>query len=323
LADDSKSLFANGVHTFADCQIGEVLTYLQEIGTAKFPRIMILAGKMADRGITFGSANYADCMARHCVPWHLTEMYYLAAKSTDQPNLLQACRLCGIYVDNIPLTFYSNAVDDIVKAYHVQEELIERARAAEISATNERNLACRSMKDIIPTIPIAREKCPKRRFVGQKVPCRVKRVKDDSKEGGWDWRAEGRMPEKLPAEFGTGGRPVQYKEDKTEEEIREIRERVDVHDDLSDADFRDVCDKFAKWSQGHTKIARFMQSGVDPRKRYTRQEFAEICREYSIEQSHLFRRTYGNSQGYGKIFKREGNSVFMFPQLVPAFTQNF
>jgi hypothetical protein len=183
----NTSILEKEVHNFSDLQIGDAISYLQENGGVdRYPRIVIIAGKMADRGITFGSSNYSECISQKQVPWHLTEMYYLAAKGTDQPNLLQAAgRLCGVYIDNIPLTLYSNACDDIVKAYHAQEELIDRARKA--------NREEQSMKDIIPTIEMSKEKCSKRRFTSPKVPCRIKKVKDDSIYGGWDWEAEGRM----------------------------------------------------------------------------------------------------------------------------------
>lgn len=219
LPDGSRSDYSESIHTFADCQIGTALAYLQENGgTAMFPRIMIMAGKMADRGITFGSSHYAECMAKHQVPWHLTEMYYLAAKGTDQPNLLQACgRLCGIYVDNIPLTIYSNACDDIVKAYHAQEELIERAREMASIAVG------RLMKDLIPNVPMTRDKCARRRFTAPKVSCRLKRVKDDSNDGGWDWEAEGRTLDSTSAQFGDGSRPAKVRKVLTEEEIKAIR----------------------------------------------------------------------------------------------------
>lgn len=270
-----------------------------------------MAGKMADRGITFGSAHYTECMAKNQVPWHLTELYYIAAKGTDQPTILQTCgRLCGIYIDNIPLTIYSNICDDIVKAYHAQEELIERARQMSSIA-----LDSRLMKDIIPSIPIKKDKCAKRRFTASKVSCRLKRVKDDSNAGGWNWEAEGRTLDiSWSDEFGDGTRNVSVSKIFTE--IKDINTR-----ELSDYDFKDSIEKFKKWSREDTKIARFMQQGVEPDKKYTKKEFSKICQEYNIEQSHLFRHSYTNSKGYGKIFKREDNFVYMYSELVPEFNR--
>jgi hypothetical protein len=173
------------VHSFFNCSIGDILQYLQSNGgVERYPVIVILAGKMADRGITFGSSNYSECMKNNIFPWHLTEMYYLAATGTDQPNLLQASgRLCGVYVDNIPLTLYSNACDDILKAYYAQEELIERARKLEIENS--------FMKHLIPLVEISKEKCAKRRFTSPNVNCKINKVIDDSETGGWDWKEKG------------------------------------------------------------------------------------------------------------------------------------
>lgn len=179
--------YTDSTHIFASCSIGDILSYLQNNGgVERYPRISILAGKMADRGITFGSSNYSECLRKNTLPWHLTEMYYLAAVGTDQPNLLQAAgRLCGVYVDNIPLTLYSNACEDIVKAYHAQEELIQRSR--------EKCTENLFMRDIIPTVEISKEKCSKRRFTTPKVNCRIRKVPDDEEFGGWDWKKEERI----------------------------------------------------------------------------------------------------------------------------------
>jgi hypothetical protein len=179
------SQYEKGVHSFFNCSISDILYYLQSNGGVdKYPVIVILAGKMADRGITFGSSNYSECIKNNILPWHLTEMYYLAATGTDQPNLLQASgRLCGVYIDNIPLTLYSNACDDILKAYYAQEELIERARKLEIENS--------FMKDLIPLVEISKEKCAKRRFTSPNVNCKINKVIDDSETGGWDWKEKG------------------------------------------------------------------------------------------------------------------------------------
>lgn len=177
--ENEESNFFKKVHHFSKIHIGSIISYLQN--NIDCERIIIIAGKMADRGITFGNSNYNECLEEKKVPWHLTEMYYLASKTTEQPNLLQSAgRLCGCYPDNIPLTIYSNVCEDIIKAYHIQEELIIRAKEMETEIET-------TIDKIIPTLKIKSEKCSKRKITNRSVVCNLNQVKDDSKEGGWNW----------------------------------------------------------------------------------------------------------------------------------------
>lgn len=220
LSDDrnTTSIYKNGYHRFDHgCHIGFVLQWLmQQGGVKKYPRIVILAGVMADRGITFGVSNYAECRQNRQIPWHLTEMYFVAAPGMNQANLLQASgRLCGVFPDDIPLTIYSNVCKDIIKAYHAQDELIHRARNAFLGKG--------LMKELIPEIPLSRAKCPGRRFTAVSVPCRIKRVKSDHKAGGWDWNQEGRAVNSVVADFSAGERPDDIIPIRTDEELEQIR----------------------------------------------------------------------------------------------------
>jgi hypothetical protein len=154
-----SSKVEENVHTFSDITIGKILTWLHEHGGVdRFERIMILAGKMADRGITFGSDNYSECIDEKKLPWHLTEMYYLTASCTDQPSIIQAAgRLCGVFPDSLNLTLYSNVAEDIKKAYLLQEELIQRAL--------EVNFENMTFGELIEKVKISSEKIPKRRRI--------------------------------------------------------------------------------------------------------------------------------------------------------------
>lgn len=164
-----------GVHKLT-CDIGSLLSYLQSGGVKQFPRIVILAGKLADRGITFCASNYQE---NGPVSWHLSEMYYVVSNSANQPNILQGLRLCGIYRDAVPLTLFTNAGEDIRKAWNAQEELIARTR--EIQGGEEK-----LMRELLPSVPLSKKKCCKgRKFTNSTVPFHVRKVDDDSKYGGW------------------------------------------------------------------------------------------------------------------------------------------
>lgn len=172
-----ESNFESKIHSFKDMTIGKVLTWMyRNGGMVKFPRIIILAGKMADRGITFGSDNYSECVDQNKLPWHLTEMYYLTGDKTDQPSIIQAAgRLCGVFPDSLDLTLYSNVAEDVKKSYLLQEELIQRAMQV-----NDENM---SFGDMLETIEIGRSKIPVgRKITAKGVPFHINCVLDEEDE---------------------------------------------------------------------------------------------------------------------------------------------
>lgn len=204
-----KYFFADGVHKFVGCHISTIMDFLRDKGTDVFPRIMIIAGKKADRGITFTS-SYDKYISKKQLPWHLTEMFATVSKSTPQAGVLQLIgRLCGIYYDNIPLTVYSNANEDVLKAFYVQEELLERSLE-----NNQQDI----IRDIIPRTPISKNKCSIRRITNPKVSCRLYKISDDYGYGGWDWTYDG-------SRIITSNMELNDKnnKNKTEEEIKELR----------------------------------------------------------------------------------------------------
>lgn len=226
---NSHSTYSEGVHKLPGCHIGKVITWLYNNGgVKKFPRIITLAGKMADRGISFGANNFSECKNNKKLWWHLTELYLIVPPSTTQSNLLQvAGRLCGVYNDNVPLTLYTNVGKDIVNSYWVQEELIERAR----SQYKKKYL----MGDALTDIKIQRDKCVKgRRFVSKGISYQPQKVKDDSKYGGWNWEQEGKTYFGTNAQFGNGQRKVEVRPMVVKEEVKdtskydmEIKEGLD------------------------------------------------------------------------------------------------
>lgn len=300
--------YKDGIHHFNNVHIGKLISYLHANRKTpndglRFERIIVFAGVMADRGITFGADNYSDCKESGNSWWHLTDLYYIGSKKRSIQNLsniLQACgRICGVYHDNISLSLYSNWVDGIREGYRLEQELIDRVQT--IGNLNENILEnLREMK-------VSKDKKVKKmRMTNESVREPMQWIKgSDVDFGGWT--------EEKRRELMEG--------DRVEEDIGQ--EKINIRDELAEDDFKDICEKFNKWSHGDTKIARFMQSGVEPEKHYTKREFAELCKEHGIEQSHLFRRAYANSKGYGKIFKREKDVVYMYPELVPVFTRHF
>ena len=283
----SSSVYSRGVHTFrSDANIGDVLTYLHKNGgVPRFPRIAILAGKMADRGITFGSSNYSECEERNLTPWHLTEMYYIASKSTTQADLLQGVgRLCGVFKDNIPLTLFSNVCDDVIKAYRVQEELIKRAKETALSCAEQR------MGKLLPEVPISAYKTSRRKMA--KVNCPINKVVNDQEFGGEDWEV-GVIPE---AHFGDGireGDPEPVEERKEPEEIENRLRKI--NNILS--------------GSRNTKLSVLLAS-IQPFQEYTKEQLLFLIENAGYKQpSSMFSCISSPTSDYGpgKIIEQYGN----------------
>jgi hypothetical protein len=101
--------------------LGQVLQYLKDNGgTERFPHIMIISGKLANRMFSFVSKDYE---------WHLTHQRLYMSPSTDCTTLLQSLRLCGVYKDNVPLTLScsSSIYNTLAKADLFQKKMIEKA----------------------------------------------------------------------------------------------------------------------------------------------------------------------------------------------------
>lgn len=311
------------VHHFMGQHISEIIGLLERRGVQLHPRIVILAGKKADRGISFVSSSFAD-RSLETLKWHLTELYLVAAKSTTQGNLLQiAGRLCGVFRDNIPLTIISNAGEDIIKAYWEQDELIERARQLSLHGS--------VMKDIIPEVPIATEKCSARRITSVGVMCKLTKVFEDLTIGGWDWEAEGKTYSGTDMVFGNGDRVAVAKRSLTQEELEVNRE---IHQSirelrgplvLNPEEVTRITQKmFPTWAKASTKIAGFIQN-IDPHKAYTRKELEAECSEYGVRLTDCYTRD-GHQHvrtKYGNLFKVSGNTFQLYPELVEAFEKHF
>ena len=86
-------------------------------GVTKYPHIIIFAGDLAGRCISFVSEDYK---------WHLTDQRLLISSSCDEPELIQKIRLCGVYNDEIPLKLHATkkTIDELRQAYLRQEEIL-------------------------------------------------------------------------------------------------------------------------------------------------------------------------------------------------------
>jgi hypothetical protein len=130
-------------------QLKYILEYLRINGGADAYRcIVIISGKLANRMISFVSNSYR---------WHLTNMYLLTGKKPSCDDLLQMCRLCGVYkYDKIPLELAGteSICRDLVLADSIQDKLMKNAqRYAE------------SLQEYIISKEIVKSELPRRKLV--------------------------------------------------------------------------------------------------------------------------------------------------------------
>jgi hypothetical protein len=121
----------NGKYVIENRSVSELLQYLKENGGAeRFPVIVIISGRLANRMFSFVSKDYE---------WHLTHQRLYMSNSADCTTLLQSVRLCGIYHDTIPLTLSCDMelFKSLRKAFELQQQLIEKIYQEERHITIE------------------------------------------------------------------------------------------------------------------------------------------------------------------------------------------
>ena len=107
-----------------DCTISNVLTILFE---NKCSHIVVIAGKLCSRGISFVTNNYTG---------HLTHMYLQPSKSKKASSLLQALRICGNYNDDIQLSVYTDkkTIETIKTTYIFISDKLEQLKGTELTS---------------------------------------------------------------------------------------------------------------------------------------------------------------------------------------------
>jgi hypothetical protein len=82
-------------------------------------------------------------------------MYYITAETSSQPDLIQISgRLTGVFNDDIPITLYTNAVEDIAKAHRLQEKLINARRGMNVEQI---------MRSVMEKVPIKKSETTSKR----------------------------------------------------------------------------------------------------------------------------------------------------------------
>lgn len=280
-------------HFFTSTSPSCVKEWLYENGgVTVYPRIITLAGQLASRCISYGASNFEKCKAENKLWWHLTEMYLSSSASTDQPELMQtAGRLCVATPrgDNIPLTLYSTkeVEEDLIKAYWIQEELIDRANT-------EYSMGSGPFWKLIQDIPIYNSKIPsKKRSLTKKIEYELNRVHTKN-DGGYDIKC--------------------YKFDKVDEEEKKVEVEVEKRIKLRDLDYIEKTKRRIRETlrKGNTFISIFLNQ-IDINTTYKMNELLDLLENSGFQQPRNFivsltRVKTGNTKyGFLCIFEDVGN----------------
>ena len=293
-------------HFFNSTSPSYVKQWLYENGgVTVYPRIITIAGSLASRCISYGASNFEQCKTENKLWWHLTEMYLCASSTMDQPELIQtAGRLCVSTPrgDNVPLTLYATkeVEKDLVKAYWLQEELIDRANT-------EREFSDNPMWKLIEDTPIYKGKIPsKKRSMTKKVEYDLNKIssKDD---GGYDVK-EYRFENELNIE----------EEQKPKETSRE---KIGQTRDL------DYTEKTRRWirnvlRKGETLISIFLNQ-IDIEAIYTKDELIVLLGNSGFQQPRSFISSLISISKYGSycIFEKvDENRWKIFEDLKMAWS---
>jgi hypothetical protein len=282
-------------HMFNNCPLPFVLQYLKDNGGAKkFERIIIISHGLVGRGINIVSYDFE---------WHLTHMYYRPSKQSSIETMIQSMRLCGIYMDNIPLTclIEEKQYESLYKGYQLQEDLFSRVKT---DMTNN------SLKEFIGKQKIYKEKIPRilwKQFKDQKTNM----LEED----------EGMSMEDF--NFFKCGKKLETRT------VQEHSNSETTDNTMDEIEFQRLANDrngmFKKWGQlsNDSAIARLLRE-IDPRKIYTQRELSGIWKKYSKESlTCLCVRDIGKSKGYGKIFRKNTNEYQLYPCLVRVFEKYF
>jgi len=300
------------------CSISDALYNMKTNGgVEKYPHIIIFAGELAGRGISFVSKRIVNDHQ-----WHLSDEFLLVSNSTDEPELIQKIRLCGIYHTNIPLTLYSTekTFDDLRKAYFRQEEYMNAIKLSE-SAT-----ICKSVVEITE---MSSYKFTSRDMVKDKnAKMCVTKV---AAQVGWAHNVYKQVSLVSGEYSAMYGLHATYNEKMSaaerERSVDEKKKMVDDYDDKTEYN-RLTTKLFVEWSSGKksdTKIARFM-CDLDQKKEYTDNEMEDLCKTHSLwsnignmQKSPVS----GKSNSYGKILQKTAIGYRLWPCLISEFEKNF
>jgi hypothetical protein len=260
-------------------------------GCKKHPRIIIVAGDLAGRSISFVSKDYT---------WHTTDMYYIPAKTTPVPDMIQSAgRLCGRNKGGAPLVLHTHekVANAIWDGFYFTDEVITKALAEPLLQGEE----ARDFGDLIKGVRMNKMKFP----TGRRITNKVKMGKGE-----------------FNLVNGNDGGKSLYKykyeevidDEKDETNMKKVKVEVKAINEV-----KRLRGMFAKWSNNPTtNISKFMKN-LNPTKIYTEKEIRLLSKTHKCELAALLKRTFQKSNGYGEIIKKNGLTYRLDKRLVKEY----
>ena len=274
--------------------ISAVLQWLKDNGGSRvFPRIVIIAGELAGRCISYVSADYV---------WHLTDMYYVPAASTPIPEMIQSCgRLCGKNKGKSHLDLHTTkeTADAIYSGFHFTNEVINRA----IASPFYRGDMEESFAESVKAVKMNKKKMPIKRSMTTKVKV-IKR----------DWALVSGNDGGMPLDKYKYKNPQE--QDEGEEESKENNPSTTDGNTIPYEEFIRLIDTmFPRWANNDSRISRFMKQ-LDPDAIYT-ERIINGMRVSNLQ-------SYKNrNNGYGMILQTVDGGYRLYPELKQKFNEYF
>jgi hypothetical protein len=297
-------------------------------GVAKYPHIMIFAGDLAGRCISFVSEDYT---------WHLSDQRLLISSSCDEPELIQKIRLCGVYNDDIPLRLYTTkkTISELRKAYLRQEEIICALKSHECDESDD--TVVENTRTLMASMALSKAKFGRRNITkDEKADVKIKMV-DGDEDGGWDVDAykmaktkDGLcVPKALPPPsfYEAYGRQApseaeydEYEEEHEDEEDLEERKKSPYIEDDEDAVVIEAIEKSIEKGKGcqSTFLSELANRGLD--KTFTYKEVIEMLMEAKYKEPAQILPSYCGKKatnfGFNhKLFNVSGQFYTVRPEL--------
>jgi hypothetical protein len=157
--------------------IPDILQYFKDNGgVTRFPTIIILAGELAGRCISYVSRDYI---------WHLTDMYYIPSTSVTMPILLQAIgRLCGRNKGKSGLRLYApkKILEYILGGLSLYREMVDRVDSDIVVETLGHDA---KMSQALENIPVKKYKVSKFKLTTKVKPPKINTVENHEDDHGW------------------------------------------------------------------------------------------------------------------------------------------
>jgi len=274
--------------------------------------ILIISDLVAQRGVHLRDLEYE---------WHLSFEVLRTCKSTTVPTIIQELRILGIYRDNVPLTLYCD--DELHR--HLRVESMAHRELIERSAQLGRQRQDMSIRAAIASMSLDVRKTTERKQMRHgpaRLPVRVTAPRSDktSADGGFGIEDYGIIvtPPALLQSATRSLPPGADKDDDNTDDVppmdpKELERLTDPKKGM-----------FKKWARvdNTTAIARFMREGLEPQRRYSRQELSVRCTEYGVQLSDItgLRQSGEHRHSLAQIVCHVGKDKLMLhPELREAF----